>query len=186
MFIATSHALEDPFCGARFWLHNVCTRFYTMHTRFLLLTLFTFTWLGSTLPLAARDSIHLVCVGRVNLGDPDAKDGTKFVLTYDDQRGGEGGDKRQVWVAMSLSSGNRVGVGKDLMDGDTAKVTLHNQEDKNDVLFRGTVQLVDGAEHALVVGDFISDDKKVHHLHVKLECYEVPGIWYGQNLERGK
>ena len=161
-----------------------------MNARFLLLTLSTFTWLGSILPLEARDSIHLVCVGRVNVGDsaslPGTKGTVKFALTYDDQRGGPAGDKRQTWVAMSLSSGNRVGVGQDLMDGTTAKVVLRNEEDKNDVLFRGTVRLVDGAEHALVDGDFITNDQQVHHLHVKLECYEVPGIWFGQNLGKGR
>ena len=159
-----------------------------MNTRFLLLALLTSASLGFTPPLLARDSLHLVCVGRANVGDfsskPDAKGRIKFALTYDDQRGGRGGDKRQVWVAMSLSAGNRVGVGKDLMDGTTARVVLRNEEDKNDVLFRGAVQLVDATEHALVDGDFITNDKQVHHVHVKLDCYEVPGIWFGQNLEK--
>ncbi len=157
-----------------------------MNARFLLLTLFTFAWLGSTLSLAARDSLHVVCVGRINVGDPDAKDGTKIALTYDDHRAGKMGDKREVWIAMSLFAGNRVGVGKDLIDGGTAKVTLRNEEDKNDVLFRGTVRLVDASEHAIVDGDFIAEDKKVHHVHTRLECYEVPGIWFGQNLGQGQ
>ncbi len=161
-----------------------------MKTRFLLLALFTFLWLGVTPRLVARDSIHLVCVGRINVGEsasqPDAKGMMKFALTYDDQRGGKMGDKRQVWVAMSLYSGNRVGVGRDLIEGDTAKVVLRNEEDKNDVLFRGTVRLIDATEHAIVDGDFITDDKQVHHVHAKLECYEVPGIWFGQNLGPGK
>ena len=161
-----------------------------MKTRFLLLALFTFLCVGFTPPLVARDSIHLVCVGRINVGEsasqPDAKGTTKFALTYDDQRGGEAGDKRQVWVAMSLSAGNRIGVGRDLMDGTTAKVVLRNEEDKNDVLFRGTVRLVDGAEHAIVEGDFTTNDKKVHHVHLHLECYAVPGIWFGQNLGQGR
>ena len=157
-----------------------------MRARSFLLATFTLIWLAPALPLTARDSLHLVCVGRVSLGDANFKDPVKFALTYDDQRGGPAGDKRQTWVAMSLSAGNRIGVGQDLIDGmadQAAKVVLRNDEDKSDVLFRGTVRLVDGAEHAVVDGDFITNDKKVHHVHVKLECYEVPGIWFGQNLE---
>lgn len=155
--------------------------------RFSFLAILLFAALGSASPLAARDSIHLVCVGRINLGDANFKDPVKFALTYDDQRGGPAGDKRQTWVAMSLAAGNRIGVGEDLIDGTTpvAKVVLRNYEDKSDVLFRGTVKLVD-AEHALVDGDFIANDKKVHHIHAKLECYEVPGIFFGQNVEPGR
>ena len=153
-----------------------------------LLALLALAWLCPVIPLQARDSLHLVCVGRVNLGAANFKDPVKFALTYDDQRGGVAGDKRQVWVAMSLSAGNRIGVGEDLMDGTTAqvaKVTLRNDEDKSDVLFRGTVGLVD-EDRAIVNGDFTTSDKQVHHLHVTLECYEVPGIFFGQNLKQGR
>ena len=60
---------------------------------------------------------------------------------------------------------------------------MRNDEDKNDVLFRGTVRLVDNGENLQVDGDFFDEDKKPHHLHTKLQGYEVAGIWYGQNIK---
>ncbi len=61
---------------------------------------------------------------------------------------------------------------------------MRNDEDKNDVLFRGTVRLGGEEDETLLVdGDFFDRDKKAHHLHTKLEGYEVAGIWYGQNIK---
>ena len=134
----------------------------------------------SLVPLAsAKDSLHLVCVGKVDLGQ-----GTqKFALTYDDGRAGKMGEKRRVTVTLSLQGGNRSGYSDSVEDAEIHKVVLRNEEDKNDVLFRGTVCLVDDGENLQMDGDFFDQNKKAHHLHTKLEGYEVTGIWYGQNLK---
>ena len=106
-------------------------------------------------PAHALDSLHLACVGKVDLGQGPRK----FALTYD-----------------------RSGYSDSVDDADIHKVVLRNDDNKNDVLFRGTVLLVDNGENLLVDGDFFDDDKKPHHLHTKLEGYEVAGIWYGKNI----
>ena len=93
------------------------------------------------------------------------------------------GEKRRVTVTLSLQGGNRCGYSDSVEDAEVHKVVLRNNEDKDDVLFRGTVRLVDAVENLLVDGDFFDQDKKAHHLHTKLEGYEVAGIWYGQNIK---
>ena len=154
-----------------------------------LLSLLALAWLASAAPLLALDSLHLACVGHINVGDsasmPGSKGVEKFALTYDDQRAGKMGDKRRVKITMSLNGGNRIGVSDQVSMADINKVVLRNGEDKNDVLFRGTVHLVDDAENLLVDGEFTSTDKQTHHIHTKLTCYNVVGIWYGQNLKVG-
>ncbi len=134
-------------------------------------------WLVSS--AAARDSLHLACVGTVDLGQGKQK----FALTYDDGRAGKMGDKRRIIVILSLQNGNRLGVSDGVYDEEPGRVVLRNPEDKDDVLFRGTVRLVDNGENLQVDGDFTDQDKKAHHLRAKLEGYEVAGIWYGQNLK---
>ncbi len=81
-----------------------------------------------------------------------------------------------------MQGGNRSGYSDSVEDADIHKVVLCNGEDKNDVLFRGTVRLVDDGENLQVDGDFFDDEKKLNYLHTKLEGYEVAGIWYGQNI----
>ena len=128
-------------------------------------------------PSRAGDGLHQVCVGQINVGAaaavPNTKGIEKLAMVYDDQR--EGSFKRKITVSM-VRGVDTTYVGQDVVSAGTQKanLVLRNVDDYNDVIFKGTVENLGEYAGILIDGDYITGDKKSHHVHLKLEGYNLP------------
>ena len=139
------------------------------------LTLLVSVSLLLSLPALARDSSNVVYVGQINLGSdaerPDTKGVEPLAMIYHDERG-PGGDDRKVTVSMFRANKNYVDTKVTRLL--TTRFALTNVGAPHDVLFKGSVQVLDQEAGAILDGDYSDINGQSHHVHVTFEGLPDP------------